>query len=58
MAKSFLSSPIRLNITSYTFRGFDRANLIEFMKELKTPYLNSRLQSGISAIAGETCDPL
>lgn len=53
MTKSFLCSPIRLNITSYTFRGFDQANLIEFMKELKTPYLNSRLQSRISAIAGE-----
>jgi len=34
------SSPIRLGIASYTFRKFDQAHLIEFMKELKTPYLN------------------
>src|SRR4051794_24913973 len=35
-----LSSPVRLGIASYTFRNFDQAHLIEFMKELKTPYLN------------------
>ncbi len=34
------SSPIRLGIASYTFRNFDQAHLIDFMKELKTPYLN------------------
>lgn len=34
------TSPIRLGIASYTFRNFDQAHLIEFMKELKTPYLN------------------
>ncbi|MEO6817712.1 MAG: sugar phosphate isomerase/epimerase [Edaphobacter sp.] len=34
------SSPIRLGIASYTFREFDQAHLIDFMKELKTPYLN------------------
>ncbi|WP_130418366.1 sugar phosphate isomerase/epimerase family protein [Edaphobacter modestus] len=34
------TSPIRLGIASYTFRKFDQAHLIEFMKELKTPYLN------------------
>jgi sugar phosphate isomerase/epimerase len=34
------SSPVRLGIASYTFRNFDQAHLIEFMKELKTPYLN------------------
>jgi sugar phosphate isomerase/epimerase len=34
------SSPIRLGIASYTFRKFDQAHLIEFMKELKTPLLN------------------
>jgi len=34
------SSPIRLGIASYTFRKFDQAHLIQFMKELKTPYLN------------------
>jgi sugar phosphate isomerase/epimerase len=33
-------SPIRLGIASYTFRKFDQAHLIEFMKILKTPYLN------------------
>lgn len=33
-------SPIRLGIASYTFRKFDQQHLIEFMKELKTPYLN------------------
>lgn len=32
--------PIRLGIASYTFRNFDQAHLIEFMKQLKTPYLN------------------
>lgn len=34
------TSAIRLGIASYTFRKFDQAHLIEFMKELKTPYLN------------------
>jgi Sugar phosphate isomerases/epimerases len=34
------SSPIRLGIASYTFRNFDQAQLIDFMKQLKTPYLN------------------
>ncbi|HEV2710943.1 MAG TPA: sugar phosphate isomerase/epimerase [Edaphobacter sp.] len=34
------SSPIRLGIASYTFREFDQAHLIDFMKQLKTPYLN------------------
>jgi sugar phosphate isomerase/epimerase len=34
------TSPIRLGIASYTFRNFDQAHLIEFMKQLKTPYLN------------------
>lgn len=33
-------SPIRLGIASYTFRKFDQAHLIEFMKQLRTPYLN------------------
>ncbi len=33
-------SPIRLGIASYTFRNFDQAHLIAFMKELKTPWLN------------------
>jgi sugar phosphate isomerase/epimerase len=34
------TSPVRLGIASYTFRKFDQAQLIGFMKELKTPYLN------------------
>jgi len=33
-------SPVRLGIASYTFRKFDQAHLIDFMKQLKTPYLN------------------
>lgn len=33
-------SPIRLGIASYTFRKFDAARLIEFMKQLRTPFLN------------------
>jgi sugar phosphate isomerase/epimerase len=37
---SSATSPIRLGIASYTFRKFDQAHLIDFMKELKTPYLN------------------
>ncbi|NYF78962.1 sugar phosphate isomerase/epimerase family protein [Granulicella arctica] len=42
MAESSTSSgsPIRLGIASYTFRNFDQAHLIAFMKELKTPWLN------------------
>ena len=32
--------PIRLGIASYTFRNFDTAHLMEFAKELKTPWLN------------------
>jgi sugar phosphate isomerase/epimerase len=39
-APSPSDSPIRLGIASYTFRKFDQQHLIEFMKELKTPYLN------------------
>ncbi len=38
--KSASSSPIRLGIASYTFRNFDQAHLIDFMKQLKTAYLN------------------
>ena len=34
------AGPIRLGIASYTFRKFDRAHLIDFMHQLKTPYLN------------------
>jgi len=34
------ASPIRLGIASYTFRKFDDSHLIDFMHQLKTPYLN------------------
>ena len=37
---SLTASPIRLGIASYTFRKFDQAHLIDFMHQLKTPYLN------------------
>ncbi len=33
-------SPVRLGIASYTFRKFDSSHLVEFMKQLRTPYLN------------------
>lgn len=39
-SKPSAASPIRLGIASYTFRKFDQAHLIQFMKELNTPYLN------------------
>lgn len=32
--------PIRLGIASYTFRDFDSDHLIDFVHQLKTPYLN------------------
>ena len=32
--------PVRLGIASYTFRNFDSAHLIDFMHQLKTPFLN------------------
>ena len=32
--------PIRLGIASYTFRQFDSAHLVDFVHQLKTPYLN------------------
>ncbi len=32
--------PIRLGVASYSFRKFDRAHVIEFMKQLNTPWLN------------------
>jgi sugar phosphate isomerase/epimerase len=34
------ASPIRLGIASYTFRKFNQQQLIGFMKDLKSPYLN------------------
>jgi sugar phosphate isomerase/epimerase len=35
-------SPVRLGIASYTFRKFDTAKLIDFMQQLKCPYLHVR----------------
>ena len=37
---AYLASPVRLGIASYTFRQFKMDQLIGFMKQLKTPYLN------------------
>lgn len=34
------TSPVRLGVASYTFRKFDMAQLIGFLKQLRTPYLN------------------
>ncbi|HTD56664.1 MAG TPA: sugar phosphate isomerase/epimerase [Silvibacterium sp.] len=34
--------PIELGLASYTFRNFDRAKVIEFMKELNLKYLNAK----------------
>jgi sugar phosphate isomerase/epimerase len=39
-SKQGSASPIRLGIASYTFRNFDQAHLLDFMKQLNTPYLN------------------
>jgi sugar phosphate isomerase/epimerase len=33
---------IRLGVASYSFHKFYRAHVIDFMKELKTPYLNAK----------------
>jgi sugar phosphate isomerase/epimerase len=33
-------SPIRLGVASYSFRKFSRDDVIQFMKQLDTPYLN------------------
>ena len=33
-------SPIKLGMATYSFRSFDAAHVIEFMKRLKTPYAN------------------
>jgi sugar phosphate isomerase/epimerase len=35
-------SPVHLGMASYTFRNFDRAHVIEFMKELKLTHLNAK----------------
>jgi len=34
------SQPLRLGVASYSFRKFGQPEVIEFMKELKAPYLN------------------
>ena len=34
------SQPLRLGVASYSFRKFGQPEVIQFMKELKTPYLN------------------
>jgi len=36
------TSPIRLGIATYTFRKFDDAHLIDFMHQLKCPYINCK----------------
>ena len=41
-AKAAKPSPIRLGMCSYTFREFDRAHVIQFMKELKLTGLNAK----------------
>ncbi|QNI31049.1 TIM barrel protein [Alloacidobacterium dinghuense] len=42
LAKAGKPSPIRLGMCSYTFREFDRAHVIQFMKELKLTDLNAK----------------
>jgi len=32
--------PVRLGIASYTFRNFDSIHLVDWVRQLKTPYLN------------------
>jgi len=41
-AKTAKPSPIRLGMCSYTFREFDRAHVIQFMKELTLTDLNAK----------------
>ena len=36
----FPPSPVKLGIASYTFRKFDATHLIDFMRQLRTPFLN------------------
>jgi sugar phosphate isomerase/epimerase len=36
------SPQIRLGIASYSFHKFDRAHVIDFVKQLNTPYLNAK----------------
>jgi hypothetical protein len=37
-----VASPVRLGLASYTFRNFDRAQLIGFMKQLNVSELNAK----------------
>jgi sugar phosphate isomerase/epimerase len=37
---SLPKSPIKLGIASYTFRKFDSAQLMDFARQIRTPYLN------------------
>lgn len=41
-AQNAPSAPIRLGVASYSFRNFDRSQVIGFMKQLNTPYLNCK----------------
>lgn len=41
-AKGKKAAPFQLGICSYTFREFDRAHVIQFMKELKLTNLNAK----------------
>ena len=36
------ASPVRLGVCSYTFRNFDRAQLIAYMKQLNLSELNAK----------------
>jgi sugar phosphate isomerase/epimerase len=41
-SKAFAASPVKLGLASYTFRKFDRAQLIGFMKQLNVYALNAK----------------
>ena len=56
---SLPASPVKLGIASYTFRKFNPAQLIGFMKQLRTPYLNlkdTHLPMGPAAAVKEQAD--
>jgi sugar phosphate isomerase/epimerase len=51
-------APIRLGMASYTFRKFDSAHLIDFMHQLKLPFLNlkdAHLKMGTAAEVAAQC---
>lgn len=53
-------APVRLGIASYTFRKFNQAQLIDFMKTLRTPYLNLKevhLPMGPADQVGQAAEP-